>query len=60
MYLQFYWVMTPREDLSRYKYCGQIVSRAPSSTGNGQTLKPRSDKEFCNSRVDKTSITTTV
>ncbi len=50
MYLQFYWMMTSGGDLSRCKYCDQVISRSPSSTGSGQTRKPRNDKEFCNSR----------
>lgn len=50
MYLQFYWMMTSFGDLSRCKSCGQIISHAPSTAGSGQTRKPRSDKEFCNSR----------
>jgi hypothetical protein len=50
MYLQFYWVMTSTGDLSRCKYCGQLISRAPSIADSGQTRKPRNDKEFCNNR----------
>ena len=50
MYLQFYWVMTSSGDLSRCKHCDQIISRAPSVTGDGKTRKPRNDKEFCNDR----------
>lgn len=50
MYLQFYWMMTSGGDLSRCKFCDQVISRAPSSTGSGQTRKPRNDKEFCSSR----------
>lgn len=50
MYLQFYWMMTSGGDLSRCKYCDQIISRASSSTGSGQTRKPRNDKVFCSSR----------
>ena len=47
MYLQFYWMMTSSGDLARCKYCGQIISRAPSTVGSSQTRKPRNDKEFC-------------
>lgn len=51
MYLQFYWVMTSTGDLSRCKYCGQIISRAPSIADTGETgRKPRQDKEFCDER----------
>ncbi len=50
MYLQFYWAMTSSGDLYRCKYCDRIISRASSSTGSGQTRKPRSDKVFCSSR----------
>jgi len=50
MYLQFYWLMTSAGDLSRCKYCGQIISYASSIASGGQTRKPRNDKTFCNSR----------
>jgi hypothetical protein len=43
-------MMTSGGDLSRCKSCDQIISRAPSSTGSGQTRKPRNDKEFCGNR----------
>jgi hypothetical protein len=50
MYLQFYWVMTSSGDLSRCKYCSQIISRAPSVDGSAQTRKPRNKNQFSDSR----------
>lgn len=51
VYLQFYWVMTSTGDLPRCKYCGQIISHAPSIADSGETgRKPREDKELCDKR----------
>jgi hypothetical protein len=50
MYLQFYWMMTSSGDLTRCKYCGQIISRASSVSRNGRVRKPRSDRKFCTSQ----------
>jgi hypothetical protein len=49
MYLQFYWLITSMSDLSRCKYCGRIISYAPSMP-ESERRKPRKDKEFCDSR----------
>jgi hypothetical protein len=49
IYLQFYWLITSMSDLSRCKYCGRIISYAPSMPESGRR-KPRKDKEFCDSR----------
>ncbi len=49
MYLQFYWLLTSGEDLSRCNYCSRIISYnrpAPDS----KERKPRKDKQFCDSR----------
>ncbi len=50
MYLQFYWLMTSAGDLSRCKQCKNIISHAPPIASDGQIRKPRTDKEFCDSR----------
>jgi hypothetical protein len=49
MYLQFYWLITSRSDLSRCKYCRRIISYAPPMP-ESRMRKPRKDKEFCDSR----------
>jgi hypothetical protein len=49
MYVQFYWLITSRADIKRCKYCGRIISLAPSTFPDGRKgRKPRSDKEYCN------------
>jgi hypothetical protein len=50
MYLQFYWLITSSGELSRCKYCGRVISYAPPIPRSGKARKPRSDKEFCDSR----------
>jgi hypothetical protein len=51
MYTQFYWLLASGGDLSRCKYCGRIISHAPSAfVGGRRGRKPRKDKEFCDSR----------
>jgi hypothetical protein len=49
MYLQMYQLMISSGKLSRCKYCGRIISYAPS-TAESTARKPRKDKEFCDSR----------
>jgi hypothetical protein len=52
MGLQFYWLITSGGELNRCKYCGRIISHAPSVPGSRLTedRKTRSDKTFCDSR----------
>jgi hypothetical protein len=48
MYLQFYWLITSRGDLSRCKYCGDVLDNATPIARHGKKArKPRSDREFC-------------
>ncbi len=49
IYLQFFWLITSASDLSRCKFCGRIISHAPSMPESGKR-KPRKDKKFCDSR----------
>jgi hypothetical protein len=52
MYLQFFWLVTSAGELARCKYCGGIISYAPPVQVEGlhKDRKPRTDKEFCDSR----------
>ena len=52
MGLQFYWLITSGGELDRCKYCGRIISHAPSVPGSRpvEGRKTRSDKVFCDSR----------
>jgi len=49
MYLQFFWLVTSAGELARCKYCGRIISYAPTWP-ESEGRKPRKDKEFCDSR----------
>jgi hypothetical protein len=49
MYLQFNWLITSGAALSRCKYCGRLISYAPTWP-ESEGRKPRKDKEFCDSR----------
>ena len=51
IYLQFYWVVTSGEGITKCSCCGQIISYAPPVLETGaKGRKPRSNKEFCDSR----------
>jgi hypothetical protein len=51
IHLQFYWLITSGEDLTRCKYCNRIISYAPHlPSGDGVARKPRKDKEFCSTQ----------
>lgn len=48
-YLQFYWLIASRAEIRRCKYCGRIISLAPTTKPDGSRgRKPRHDKEYCN------------
>lgn len=49
IYLQFYWLVTSVDKLTRCKHCGRIISYAQPVAGSGKR-KPRKDKQFCDSR----------
>lgn len=50
IYLQFYWLMASRGELSRCEHCGNIISDARSIARDGRARKPRRDRDFCDSR----------
>jgi hypothetical protein len=49
LYLQFYWLITSADELSRCKQCNRIISYALPVEGN-EKRKPRKDKVFCDDR----------
>src|SRR5215203_6128094 len=49
MYLQFYWLITSRGELSRCKFCNRFISFARPAIG-GKGRKVRNDKQFCSSQ----------
>lgn len=52
MYLQFFWLVTSAGELARCKHCARIISYASPVQVEGlhKVRKPRTDKEFCDSR----------
>ena len=54
MYLQFYWLVALRGDLSRCEYCKRILSHAPSlDQSEDKARKPRKDKIYCNKQCQQ-------